>query len=405
MTTFESSALPVASLFAAEPQMPDGNRAPRNLRVLIVAETFLPVVNGVTNSVLRVIENMTLRGHDVSVVAPGIGLKADVGVPVFRVKSFELPGYADLHIGRDYRELRRIIELVQPDVIHVASPALMGRAAITIAAEVNIPTVAIYQTDLAGFARRYRFGVFYKAVWRFVSKIHSRASLTLAPSTAAVWDLRQRGVGNVSRWMRGVDLERFNPQHRSEALRREWAPNNEVIVGFVGRLAREKQVELLAPISRMPGVKLVVVGDGPCRRKLQRLMPGALFLGFKSGAELGAHYASFDVFVHTGIDETFCQAVQEALASGVPVVGPAAGGPMDLVLHGVNGFLWNPESEVSLMGAVEELVRHPVKRDRIASQTRASVVDRTWASVMAELEGHYLSLVDGLEFAYSEMGQ
>jgi phosphatidylinositol alpha 1,6-mannosyltransferase len=92
----------------------------------------------------------------------------------------------------------------------------------------------------------------------------------------------------------------------------------------------------------MPGVRLVIVGDGSERAKLERSLRGAVFTGFQHGAELSAHHASFDVFAHTGLDETFCQAVQEALASGVPVVAPAAGGPLDLVTHGVNGYLWSP---------------------------------------------------------------
>jgi phosphatidylinositol alpha 1,6-mannosyltransferase len=107
--------------------------------------------------------------------------------------------------------------------------------------------------------------------------------------------------------------------------------------------------------------------------------------------------------VHTGVDETFCQSVQEALASGIPVIAPAAGGPLDLVQHGFNGYLWAPTSQVSLKGAVVELARHQLKRERLAAQARKSVEMRPWVSVMRELEGHYRSLVDGLEFAYSEM--
>lgn len=139
--------------------------------------------------------------------------------------------------------------------------------------------------------------------------------------------------------------------------------------------------------------------------KLRRRMPNATFVGFKTGAELSRFHASFDLFVHTGVDETFCQAVQEALASGVPVVAPAAGGPLDLVRHDVNGYLWTEHSAVSLNGAVEELVRHQVKRERLAAMARPSVESRTWSSVMDELEGHYMTVTSGLGFAYREVQQ
>jgi phosphatidylinositol alpha 1,6-mannosyltransferase len=299
--------------------------------------------------------------------------------------------------------LKQAIIASQPDVLHVAAPAILGRIALKLATELGIPAVAIYQTDIAGFASRYFLSALKKPLWSYVRSVHSRAALTLAPSTAATWDLRERGVRNVARWMRGVDLERFSPKHRNEDLRKDWAPNGEIIIGYVGRLAREKQVERLQELLEIPGVRVVVVGDGPLKKKLEKSMPSARFVGFQSGNALSQMYASFDLFVHTGVDETFCQSVQEALASGVPVIAPAAGGPLDLVLHGFNGYLWNPSSSVSLKGAVVELVRHQVKRERLASNTRSSIESRPWVSVMRELEGHYCSLIDGLEFAYMEM--
>ena len=377
----------------------------RKLSVLVVAETFLPVVNGVTNSVLRVIEHMTARGHSLRVVAPGPGPGEHGGITVHRTRSISIPGYGGLRVGFDSATLDAAIQEAQPDVLHVAAPAILGSQALKRGRELGIPTVAIYQTDLAGFASRYHMTAARRPIWRYVTALHDRADLTLAPSTSAVWDLRQRGVSNVVRWMRGVDLERFNPAHRDETLRRELAPYGETIIGYVGRLAREKQVERLLEVSRMPNTRVVIVGEGPVEMKLRRQIPNAIFVGFKSGPDLGRFHASFDLFVHTGVDETFCQAVQEALASGVPVVAPAAGGPLDLVQHGVNGYLWTEHSAVSLNGAVEELTRHPMKRERLAQAARGSVESRSWASVMDELEGHYMSVASGLGFAYRGVQQ
>ena len=371
-----------------------------NMKIVVVAESFLPAINGVTNSILRVIEHMTERGHEVTVIAPAPGVTAYKGATIIRVPSFALPGYPELRIGHSRTYVRNILRELKPDLVHIGSPAVLGAASLRAAQDLSIPSVAIYQTDLAGFAQRYHLGLAGRSIWRYIAHIHKKADLTLAPSTSAVWDLRERGVDNVVRWMRGVDLERFNPSFRDEEWRQSIAPDGQMIVGFVGRLAREKQIDRLKELCHLPHIKVVIVGDGPMRSKLQKELKGAIFTGFQSGTELSKMYASFDAFVHTGTDETFCQAVQEALASGIPVVAPASGGPLDLVQHGHNGFLWTETSRYSLVGAVTELMQYPVKRERLAANARSSVEIRPWSSVMDELEGHYRSVIGGLSFAY-----
>ncbi len=365
-----------------------------------MAESFLPAINGVTNSILRVIEHMTERGHEVTVIAPSPGVTAYGKARIIRVPSFGFPRYPELRIGHSRAFVHDVLQELKPDVVHLGSPAVLGAASLRAAQDLGIPSVAIYQTDLAGFASRYHLGIAGRSIWRYIASIHRRADLTLAPSTAAVWDLRERGVDNVVRWMRGVDLVRFNPSFRDEELRNSLAPEGQIIIGFVGRLAREKQIERLKDLCLLPHIKVVIVGDGPMKPKLEKELQGAIFTGFKSGVELSKLYASFDIFVHTGTDETFCQAVQEALASGVPVVAPASGGPLDLVQHGHNGFLWTEASRYSLVGAVTELVQYPVKRERLAANARPSVDIRPWSGVMDELEGHYQSVIGGLSFAY-----
>ncbi|HYN35032.1 MAG TPA: glycosyltransferase family 1 protein [Ilumatobacteraceae bacterium] len=364
------------------------------MRVCIVAESFLPSVNGVTNSVLRIVEQLSAAGHVCLVVAPGPGTDTLDGVQVVRVRSFELPKYGDLRVGLPTARLTQIIKRFRPDVVHLAAPAFLGAAAALAAKRLGIPTVAVYQTDLAGFASRHHLALARGPIWKWISWVHRQADLTLAPSTAAMWTLRRYGVEEVALWGRGVDLERFSPGHRDPAIRRALSSGDhgDVLVGYVGRLAPEKQVGRLAAVSRLPGVKVIIVGDGPDRAALERRLPDAAFLGLCHGAELGAIYAALDIFVHTGLDETFCQSVQEALASGVPVVAPASGGPIDLVQHGRNGFLWNPAAPESLVGAVSDLVQSPVLRTRFALDARASVLSRPWSALARELVEHYRSV-------------
>lgn len=363
-----------------------------HLRIAIVAESFLPAVNGVTNSVLRVIEHLRHEGHQVTVIAPGPGAARYGDVEVVRVRAFDLPGYDDLRVGLPKLRMGAILREFAPDVVHLAAPTVLGAAGVRAAGRLGIPSVAVFQTDLAGFARRHGLGVMGDGIWNYIRWLHDQADMTLAPSTASVWALQARGVQRVQLWSRGVDLERFDPSHRSADLHRILAPNGEVLVGYIGRLAKEKQVERLAPLCDLPGVRVVIVGDGPERLALEAALPRAAFLGFQSGHDLSRLFATLDVFVHTGVDETFCQALHEAMASGVANVAPSAGGPLDLVQHRRTGYFWSPEAPETLVGAVAELAGDPALRARLGAAARAEAAQRPWASVLDELMHHYRSL-------------
>ena len=367
----------------------------RGVRVAVVTESFLPQVNGVTNSVLRVCEHLVARGHEPLVVAPGPGPTEWSGARVVRSPSLPLPGYPGFRVGRPWPNLVRTLREFRPDVVHLASPAVLGAQAGRVATRLGVPAVAVYQTDLAAFALRYGWHRTERVVWRWLQTVHESAARTLAPSRAAVADLQRHGISRVRRWVRGVDLQRFSPAHRDPALRSELAPDGQLLVGYVGRLAPEKQVHLLAALDGLPGVRLVVAGDGPERAQLERLVPSAVFRGFTSGPELSSLFASLDVFVHPGAHETFCQAAQEALASGVPVVGAAAGGLLDLVEHGRTGRWFEPGSAAGLRHAVERLTEDPPLRAEMGLAARRSVAGRGWEVVGDELIGHYRAVLAG----------
>lgn len=361
------------------------------MRVAVVAETFLPAVNGVVGSVLRLVDHLAVRGHDPVVVAPsGADYESRCGarVQVVTVPAMRLPRYRQLALARPAGDLTAVLRRLAPDVVHLASPAVLGLAAARAARTLGIPSIAVFQTDLAAYAQRYRLPGGAAAAWRYLRTVHGTADLTLAPSSASAAQLARHGIGPVALWPRGVDLEQFAPCRRDDGLRAALAPGGELLVGVVARLAVEKRLELLAPLSELPGVQLVVVGDGPQRRALTREMPRARFLGQLGGTELGAVVASLDLFVHPGADETFCQAVQEALAAGVPAVVAASGGPLDLVRHRENGWLWAGDDPQVLAATVARLRDDPAAVRAAAALARPSVESRTWGRVGDELIGH-----------------
>jgi phosphatidylinositol alpha 1,6-mannosyltransferase len=352
------------------------------MRVTVVSESFLPQINGVTGSVIQVLRHLRRTGHQAQVIAPGDVPESCEGFEVVALPSVGFPGYSQVRVplvvsGRIVRELERFA----PDVIHLASPFALGGQVMT---------------DVAGFALRYGLTAASNAAWRRIRSIHERAQVTLAPSPTAARNLEEHGIPRVQVWPRGVDTAAFSPSHRDAGLRAQLAPAGGVLVGFVGRLAAEKQVEDLAVLSDLPGVRLVVIGDGPERERLSRALPGAHFTGALTGSDLSQAVASLDMFVHPGPYETFCQAAQEAMASGIPVVAVGAGGLRDLVDNSRTGWLYPPGDLRALRGHVADLVGDQTKRQAMGMAAHHAVRARTWPVVCDRLLGHYSEAASGV---------
>ncbi|MFG2907460.1 glycosyltransferase family 4 protein [Kitasatospora sp. NPDC048286] len=368
---------------------------------MIVTESFAPRIDGVAHSVLRTAEHLAARGHTPVVVAPaeratrryaGGRRERAYGYEVVRVPSLPLPGYPEVRVALPGRQVADAVGRFGPHVVHLAGPFVLGAAGAAAAARAGRPCVAVYQTDLAAYARTYLpvlGAAGPRLAWRRLRHIHASATRTLAPSRASLHALAAHGIPRIHLWPRGVDCARFHPRHRDEALRQRLGRPGEILIGYVGRLAQEKQLDRLAEVSRIPRARLVVVGDGPCRARLQAALPDAVFLGRRTGHELARLYASFDVFAHTGPFETFGQTLQEAMASGLPVVAPAAGGPLDLVRPGRTGFLVPPGTTGGFRDAVERLARDHDLRRAFGQAGRTVVTDRSWETVGDRLVEHY----------------
>jgi phosphatidylinositol alpha 1,6-mannosyltransferase len=371
------------------------------MRVALVTESFLPDVNGVAHSVVRAAEHLIRRGHEPLVIAPQPppsvrDVPVNVPYPVVRIASFPMPGYPQIRLGLPTPTVTAALRAHGTDMVHLASPFVLGAWGTAAARSLKLPTVAVYQTDVAAYARAYRVKMTEGAAWRWIRTVHNAADRTLVPSTKSAAALHTHGVDRVYLWRRGVDDVQFHPRRRSAEIRRALAPHGEVLVGFVGRLAVEKQIDLLADVSHLPGVRLVIVGDGPAAPALRKALPEAVFLGVRRGLQLARLYASFDIFAHTGPYETFGQAVQEAMASGLPVVAPNAGGPVDLVNDGRTGYLVRPFEADGFTSAVRELAASSLLRGQFGAAGRVAIEGRSWQAVGDELIGHYEAVASGV---------
>jgi phosphatidylinositol alpha 1,6-mannosyltransferase len=351
------------------------------MRVAIVTESFLPSVNGVTNSVLRILDTLRSHGHDAIVIAPTSDAAQYQGFPVVTTPFVPLVGFP---VAIPTPAVAQAIDAFAPDVIHVAAPFWLGGQALAHADRRGIPSVAVYQTDVSGYMARYGVDFATPIIDGITAAIHRLATLTLAPTADGVNYLNRIGIDAVEVWGRGVDTYLFTPQRKRtekvSALRQAIAPRGEAVIGYVGRLAPEKQVERLKELCGLDRTTILIVGDGPSRAELHRHFEGhsVTFTGRLSGDELADAYAAMDVFVHCGTEETFGQTIQEAHASGVPVVAPAQGGQRHLIDDGVTGYLVEHTRWGALRERVAQLVSDPQLLARQSLASRAAVEGKTW---------------------------
>jgi glycosyltransferase involved in cell wall biosynthesis len=289
------------------------------MRIAFVTETWLPSTDGVVTRIASTVRQLRAAGHDVLIVAPGPAEPSFAGADVRAVPTVGFSwvyggkrwGLPLPRVGRHLREFR-------PDVVHVVNPVLLGIAAVVSCRRAGFPMVASYHTNVARYAAYYHLGWLAPVVWWLLRRLHGRAAVNLATSTATCDELRAQGIDRVRLWPRGVDLELFAP-----APARRPAPDRAPTALYVGRLAAEKGLDLLASLA-VPdrGVRLVLVGDGPARTDLNHRfgVPTVTFTGLLHGSALADAYRSADVFAFPSTTETLGLVMVEALASGLPVI-------------------------------------------------------------------------------------
>lgn len=378
--------------FILKPPDPSVRLAPVK-RVALLTEAFLPKVDGVSKSAFLTLSYLRQTGREVLVFAPDIAPSQIGDTQIVPLPSVGFPRIPETRLALPNPIIARKLHQFQPDLIHMFSPAFMSVSGMANGRHMNLPVVANYQTDLPGYAEQYGLGFAIEITRTWLRYIHNGCHLTLVPSYHTKAELQSQGYKRLRRWGRGVDSERFNPSQRTwdwrDRLLNGRDPDSLVCV-YVGRLATEKRVDLLLDVARLPGVALTVIGDGAQREDLERLFSGTdtFFTGYLLGEDLPAAFASADVFLFTGPNETFGQVVQEAMASGLPTIVTKKGGVRDLVIHSETGYVCEHSPE-AFSEAVGRLLENPDLRNQLAASARRIAEQRPWEAVMAELEGYY----------------
>ncbi len=291
------------------------------MRVVIVTDAWYPQVNGVVRTYETTISHLESHGHEVDLITP----------QMFR--SVPCPTYPEIRLALFAGgKVARLIEAAQPACIHIATEGPLGLAARKYCVKRGIPFTTTFHTKFPEYIRA-RVGLPLSLGYRLVKWFHGPSSAVMVATQSIEDELKHWGVGNIRRWTRGVDTERFHPRKDKSLLDHLPRP----VSLFVGRVAVEKNLDAFLGLD-LPGTKLVV-GDGPQRTEMQKKYPDAVFVGAKSGDELAAYYAASDVFVFPSLTDTFGLVLLEALASGVPVAAYPVAGPKDVLADAPVGVL------------------------------------------------------------------
>jgi len=364
------------------------------LKIAIFTETFLPKTDGIVSILCLMLQRLQEQGHKAILFGPPGGPDEYAGAEIVGVGGPRLPFYPELRVNIPKRRVWQRVKAFQPDLIHVVSPVFLGPFGLSYGRWMKLPVLASFHTDLAGYARHYGAGFIADPIWGYMRLVHNQADVNLCPSTVMRDELRRRGFKRVRWWKRGIDIERFCPGPRDEAMRARLTggqPDNFLVVN-VGRQAPEKGLkELRDYIFPQEGVSLALIGDGPSHEQLKEHYRGTstVLPGYMHGDELIAAYRAADVFLFPSTTETFGLVALEAMACRVPVIAARTGGVLDTVTDGVNGLFFEPDRPEQIGARVRQLRHDPALREQLAENALTHARGRSWRATMDQLVDYY----------------
>jgi glycosyltransferase involved in cell wall biosynthesis len=371
------------------------------LRLALVSDTWGPQVNGVTRTLERLAQTVRDRGGAVEVFTtsdPGASEEAGV----HRADSLPLWLYPQLRVAPPRpRPLIRAMRAWGATLVHAATPFGMGVGGRAAARALGLPLVTSYHTHFGAYLPHYALGAATGMLERYLRWFHNGGRRTYCPTQAVARELEGRGFANAAVWGRGVDADRFSPAWRTGAIRQlHGGRDNELLVAYVGRVAREKGIDelldamqLLHALPDAPPCRLLVVGDGPhlaaCRA---REVPRVTFTGRASGETLARLYASADLFVFPSTTDTFGNVTLEAMASGLPVVAAECAVTRELLPAGAGSFYAAGDTR-ALAAHIARWGRDPALRIAAGRNGREAALGRSWARVFDDLLTDYSAVL------------
>lgn len=388
----------------------------RSPKVLYCTDTYPPQVNGVSVVTAISVAGMQQRGWTCGVISPrypkpyGKAFASDApglaAIPLHeKLPSVPFPPYPDIRlVSPSYPRVGQVMDEFEPDLVHCQTEFVIGRIGQIAARRRGIPTVSSYHTDFSRYTEAYGVPRLRGVVSRYIARFHRRSQRVYTPSEAARDDLAIMGVDQVEVWGRGVDCDQFHPGKRSVELRQQLGVSDRFVFLCVGRLAAEKNVELVLDAFRICrdanprlAMTLIVAGDGPAAPSLrERAGQDVSLLGnLERHLVLPQLYASADAFVYASETETLGLVILEAMASGLPVIATPAGGIAVNLRDDLNGLAFPSGAVRDAAAAMTRLATDEALRTRLARQARSWAEGRSWAAELDRFERSYREVLGG----------
>lgn len=369
------------------------------MRIVNFNASLIPEQDGVTRVMANLIRGAQERGHDVLCVGSAVPPAAK-GYPTetIKVPSLGVPGRSEYRLAiPGYRGFARKVLAWKPDVLHIHSPCPLGFAAGKFGREFGIPVVATYHTHFPTYVQYYADRKWETRVWRLLRRLYNQLDATFVPALSVLDEVRAAGVRRTEYLPNAVDTSAFSPRYRSDDWRESIGARDKQVVLFTSRFVLEKNLKVLANAFKMLRERrndfvMVCVGDGPARKQLQQMMPGAAFRGWLDDVPLSTSYASADVFMFPSISETFGLVTVEAMASGVVPAAARAGGAADIIRHEESGLLAERDDPASLAASVDRLLDQRDWRARLATNAMRRATEFGWEPMFDRLFARYEEL-------------
>ncbi|WBO21670.1 glycosyltransferase family 4 protein [Sphingomonas abietis] len=373
-----------------------------DLRVALFSGNYNYVRDGANQALNRLVEYLLRKGAAVRIYSPKVSQPAfDHVGDLIGVPAIPLPGRAE------YRApilltpgVKKDIHRFKPNIIHVASPEVLGHAAVRHARKNKLPVVASVHTRFETYPRYYGFAFLEGLVEAGLRRFYRRCDAIFAPSESMAQLLREQRMNfDVGIWSRGVERDIFSPERRDLDWRRGLGiADDEVAVGYIGRLVMEKGLDVFADtidqlVRRGVKHRVLIVGDGPAREWFEKRLPDdAVFAGFQGGKDLGRAAASMDVLFNPSVTETFGNVTLEAMSAGIPVVAADATGSQSLVEPGITGELVRPGAIHFFADALGRYVQNDELRHSAGHAGRIASRAYEWDKVNQALVDQYLRI-------------